>query len=289
MSATTIPSLEAVDAPWHMNPSKVSVVKAVGQRMVPYLIEATLIPTVLFYVFFITLDLRWAIVAALGWTYAATGRRIVTGRRVPGLLVLAIVGISVRTVIYLLSGNDFVYFFQPIMRTVATGAVFALSVCLGRPLIARFAADFCPLSPDVQIRPAVVQLFRRLTYLWAAVNVVSAAGDADAAADGAGRRVRRHGDGLGVGHHVHRRRAHGVGLGPHGPAGRAPHHGRPERQIARIRRRVRLTSASVSVARRRDVECSSATPGRRPARWQRLQPSVEPPSRRDEGIVAKEP
>ena len=106
-----------------MNPSKVSVVKAVGRRMVPYLIEATLIPTALFYVFFITFELKWAIVAALGWTYAAVGRRIVTGRPIPGLLVLATLGISVRTVIYLLSGNDFVYFFQPIMRTVATAAV----------------------------------------------------------------------------------------------------------------------------------------------------------------------
>jgi hypothetical protein len=175
MSATTIPLLAPADVAWRMNPSKLSVVRAVGRRMVPYLIEATLIPTALFYVFLITFELRWAIVAALGWTYAAMGRRIVTGRPIPGLLVLATLGITVRTVIYLLSGNEFVYFFQPIMRTVATAAVFALSVCIGRPLIARFAADFCPLSPDLQCRPAIVQLFRRLTYLWAGVNAVAAA------------------------------------------------------------------------------------------------------------------
>jgi hypothetical protein len=175
MSASTILSLERGDVAWRMNPSNVSVVKAVGRRMVPYLIEATLIPMALFYVFFITFELKWAIVAALVWTYAAVGRRILTGRPVPGLLVLATLGISVRTVIYLLSGNDFVYFFQPIMRTVATAGAFALSVRMGRPLVARFAADFCPLTPDVQERPAVVQLFRRLTYLWAAVNGVAAA------------------------------------------------------------------------------------------------------------------
>ena len=175
MSATTIPMLEPVDLAWRMNPSKASVVTAVGRRMVPYLVEATLIPTALFYVFLITLELKWAIVAALAWTYAALGRRIVTRRPVPGLLVLATLGITVRTTIYLLSGNEFVYFFQPIMRTVATAAVFALSVCIGRPLIARFAADFCPLSPDVESRPAIVQLFRRLTYLWAGVNAVAAA------------------------------------------------------------------------------------------------------------------
>jgi len=158
-----------------MNPSKVSVVKAVGRRMVPYLIEATIIPTALFYVFLLTFELKWAIVAALAWTYAAIGRRLIAGSPISGLLVLATLGISVRTVIYLLSGNDFVYFLQPIMRTVATAVAFALSVCADRPLIARFAADFCPLSPVVQIRPAIVRLFRRLTFLWAAVNAIAAA------------------------------------------------------------------------------------------------------------------
>jgi hypothetical protein len=175
MAATTISMFEPPDPTWRMHPSALSVVKAVGRRMVPYLIEATLIPTALFYVLFFTVDLKWAIVAAVGWTYAAVGRRILTGRPIPGLLVLATLGISVRTVIFLFNENHFVYFFQPIMRTVATATLFALSVLVGRPLITRFAADFCPVSPDVLTRPAVVQLFRRLTYLWAAVNATAAA------------------------------------------------------------------------------------------------------------------
>jgi hypothetical protein len=158
-----------------MHPSKLSVVMAVIRRMVPFLIEATLIPTALFYVFFLTFELKWAILAALGWTYAAVGRRLVTGSPVPGLLLLAALGISVRTAVFLLSRNDFVYFFQPILRTVATAAFFAMSVVFGRPLVARFANDFCPLTADVSDRPAVIQLFRRLTYLWAGVNALAAA------------------------------------------------------------------------------------------------------------------
>ena len=175
MSAITSRPESAGDQDWVLHPSKRSVIGAVAKRMVPYLVEATLIPTVLFYAFLITLDLRWALVAALGWSYAAVARRIVARQAVPGLLVLATLGISVRTVIYLLSSTSFVYFFQPILRTVATAAVFALSVVIGRPLIARFAADFCPLGPDVQNRPAILQLFRRLTFLWAAVNATAAA------------------------------------------------------------------------------------------------------------------
>lgn len=168
-------SPDSVGEVWRMDPSAVHVVWAVACRMVPYLIEATLIPTVLFYTFFVTLGLMWAVLAALAWTLSALLRRTLTGQRVPGLLVLAMIGISVRTTIFLFNENHFVYFFQPIMRTMATGAVLALSVAVGRPLIARFAADFCPLDPDVECRPAVQRLFRRLTFLWAGVNGVAAA------------------------------------------------------------------------------------------------------------------
>ena len=223
-----------------MNPSKVSVVKAVGRRMVPYLVEATLIPTVLFYVFLLTFELKWAIVAALAWTYAAKGRPIVLGRPIPGLLVLATLGISVRTVVYLLSGNDFVYFFQPIMRTVATAAMFALSVRIGRPLIARFAADFCPLTPEVQIRPGDRAVVPPTHLLVGRGQRRRRRGDVDPAADGAGRRLRRHVGGLGVGHHLHRRRAHGVGLRSDGASRRTPHRGRVEREVARRGRPVQL-------------------------------------------------
>ena len=243
MRAATISPPEAPNAAWRLHPSKLSVVKAVIRRMVPFLIEATLIPTALFYVFFLTFELKWAILAALCWTYAAVGRRLVVGGPVPGLLVLATLGISVRTAVFLFSHNDFVYFFQPILRTVATAAFFALSVVIGRPLVARFANDFCPLTADVQDRPAVIQLFRRLTYLWAGVNAVAAAAELDVAADGARRRVRRHGHAHGVDHHVQRRRADGVGLGPHGAQRGTRDGGVTERVAARLRHRTRSESS----------------------------------------------
>jgi hypothetical protein len=159
---------------WRPLPSKISVVVAVAKRLVPYLIEATLIPTLLFYSFLLTLGLRWAFVAALGWTYTAVARRMLGGRPVPALLVLACLGITLRTGVYLANGNTFVYFIQPIARTMATSAMFAVSVLVGRPLIARFASDFCPLTDEVSARPAIVRLFQRLTYLWAAVNLAAA-------------------------------------------------------------------------------------------------------------------
>ena len=160
---------------WQLRPSRRRVVGAVGRRLVPYLIEATLIPTTLFYVLLVLGDMRWALGGALLWTYGAVARRVIGDRRVPGLLILAALGITVRTIVYLLSNNDFVYFVQPIMRTTLTGLVFAGSVAAGRPLIARFAGDFCPLAAEVSVRPGIRRLFIRLTILWALVNVLAAA------------------------------------------------------------------------------------------------------------------
>jgi len=150
------------------------VVGAVVRRLVPYLVEATVIPTVLFYLLLVVADMRWALAGALAWSYGAVARRLVARRSIPGLLVLGSLGITVRSVVYLLSDNAFVYFVQPILRTTLTGLVFAASVAIGRPLIARFAGDFCPLTADITSRPGIHRLFRRLSLLWAGVNVVAA-------------------------------------------------------------------------------------------------------------------
>ena len=158
-----------------MHPSKRSVVGAVVRRLVPQLVEASFIPTLLFYSFLLALGLRWAFAAALLWSYTAVGRRLVGGRPVPGLLVLACIGITVRTVVFMWSGSTFIHFLQPILGTLTTATVFAVSVVMGRPLIQRFASDFCPLTAEVEARPAISVLFRRLTVLWAALNIAAAA------------------------------------------------------------------------------------------------------------------
>ena len=64
---------------------------------------------------------------------------------------------------------------QPIAATMVLAVVFLGTLLTDRPIIARLAVDFCPLSPEVAVRPAVIQLFRELTVMWAAVHVVNAA------------------------------------------------------------------------------------------------------------------
>ena len=60
------------DASWRADPGRVSVVTAVARRLFPYLIEATLIPTMLFYVGLLTVGSVWGIMAAASWTYIWT-------------------------------------------------------------------------------------------------------------------------------------------------------------------------------------------------------------------------
>jgi hypothetical protein len=160
---------------WRPNPTSVSVVMAVLRRLGPQLVEATLVPSALFYVAMLTFGLTWGVVAAAGWLLLSIGRRVTNGRRVSGLLVLATFGLSVRVGLYLLNENEFVYFVQPIIRTVATALLFATSALIGRPLVARFAGDFCSFDADVGSRPAVTALFRRLTLLWAGGQAMIAA------------------------------------------------------------------------------------------------------------------
>jgi intracellular septation protein A len=147
----------------------------VSRRLAPQLVEATLIPSVLFFACAATFGIWVAFLVALSWSYSALFRRFASGQRVPALLLLATVGLSVRTFVALGSRSTFVYFFQPVIGTTVLGAVFLVSALIGRPLIARFAQDFCALEPEVACRPGVNRLYRRLTYLWAGVNFMAAA------------------------------------------------------------------------------------------------------------------
>jgi hypothetical protein len=151
------------------------ILLAVGRRGLPRVIEATIIPTMLFIVLAATVNLPAAIIAVLCWTYGAVARRLVLRRPASPLMLLAAVALTARTAVALLSGSSFAYFIQPVATAVALGLVFLGSVVLGRPVIARLAHEFCPIDADVAARPAVARLFVGLTLLWSSVHLLTAA------------------------------------------------------------------------------------------------------------------
>jgi intracellular septation protein A len=152
--------------------SKVAVFVAVVRRSGPHIIEASLIPTALFYCCMVFAGLGAAYAAALVWLYAAVACRLVRHRAVPPLLVLGVIGITVRTAVAVASGSSFFYFAQPILGSLVMGCVFLVSLLAGRPMVERLALEFWPLTPEMLARPAVTRLLRGLTLLWAGANLV---------------------------------------------------------------------------------------------------------------------
>jgi hypothetical protein len=155
--------------------SRRAVVLAVARRGGPHLLEATFVPAVLFYCCLVWGGLALAYLTAVGWMYGSVARRLLYRRRVPIILVLGAVGITVRTAMAIASGSAFVYFVQPILGTIATAGVFLFSLVDGRPLIGRLAVDFWPITPEIADNPRVISLFKGLTVLWAGINLATAA------------------------------------------------------------------------------------------------------------------
>jgi hypothetical protein len=147
---------------------------AVARRGIPNLVESTLMPAILFFVLVTTTNAAIAMGAVLAFAYGAILRRVLLGMRIPAILVLATLGLTVRTLVGLVSGSTFAYFVQPVATTVVLAVVFLGSALIGRPVIGRLAHDFCPIEDGVADRPAVARLFGGLTVLWAGVHLLTA-------------------------------------------------------------------------------------------------------------------
>jgi hypothetical protein len=151
--------------------SRAAVFTSVVRRSGPHLLEASLIPSALFYAALVIAGLGAAYAVALLWLYSSVGIRLARHRPIPPLLVLGVAGITVRTTVAVASGSTFVYFAQPVANSVVMTGVFLASIAIGRPLIERLALEFWPLTPELLALPSVSRLLRGLTYLWAGVNL----------------------------------------------------------------------------------------------------------------------
>lgn len=133
------------------------------------LLTACFIPALLFYACLATISVWAALVAALAWCYGASAWRMATKRRRSGLLMLTVAVLTARTAFAFASGDTFFYFLQPALTDVAVAAIFFASLASARPVVARLASDFYPMSADVAKRPRIQRLFWHLTLLWALV------------------------------------------------------------------------------------------------------------------------
>jgi hypothetical protein len=157
MSATEHPSLRAV----------------LGHLALSLLL-ANVIPATLFYVCYRADDIAMALIVALAWCYGSIAWRVATRRRSSGLLWLTVIGLTVKTAVALATGSTFLYFLQPALTDTAVAAVFLVSLATARPVVARLASDFYPMSRDVASRPRIQRLFWGLTLLWGGICLARA-------------------------------------------------------------------------------------------------------------------
>jgi hypothetical protein len=143
--------------------------RAVLRHISLSLLVACFIPALLFYVCLATISLWAALIAALAWCYGVSAWRMATKRQRSGLLVLTVAVLTVRTAFAFVSGDTFLYFLQPAVTDVLVATIFLGSLATARPVVARLASDFFPMSADVARRPRIRRLFWHLTLLWAMV------------------------------------------------------------------------------------------------------------------------
>jgi hypothetical protein len=155
--------------------SRPALVMAVARRGGPRLVEAMVIPAVLFYASLLLGGVGVAYVTALAWSYSTIGFRSLSGWPVYAVHVMVSVGLTVKTAMAVATGSTFVYFAQPVLGSAALALVFLGSIAVGRPMIRWLAEDFCPIDAEVAGRRGVALLFRRLTYLWATVALLKGA------------------------------------------------------------------------------------------------------------------
>jgi intracellular septation protein A len=136
-------------------------------------IEGTLIPALIFWSMLHLTGLVWALCAGLAWCYLAIARRWARGVALPAALVVGALLFTTRTGVALAFHSTFVYLLTPTITAFVLAAAFAGSALLRRPLTERFARDFMGLPAHVTALVKVQRTLRRLSLIWAMVNIIN--------------------------------------------------------------------------------------------------------------------
>lgn len=159
-----------------MDPLRIEIpnLRALVRHSLPNVLEGTVLPLIVFLSALHVLGVWGAMTAGLVYSYGAIARRLVTGRRVPGILLIGALTLTARTVLAVLSGSVFVYFLQPSLGTALVATAFLLSIPVGRPLAQKLAHDFCPFEPEVFASRHMKRFFEQISLLWAVAQFTNA-------------------------------------------------------------------------------------------------------------------
>jgi hypothetical protein len=147
--------------------------RATGHRTTALVLELTVAPLVLFTVAVQLVGMDVAVLAPPAWSLVGVVRRLLRGRRVPGLLALGAATATTKAVLAVVTGNVALYLLQPTITSALVGTVFALSIPLRRPLAHRIVADLTGSDDVGDDRRS--RFLSQATGLWAAVKLTNAA------------------------------------------------------------------------------------------------------------------
>ena len=139
--------------------------RGIARHSLPGVLEGIVAPTVILWVGLTFIGFWGGLAIALAWSYGCIARRYMSGQRIGGLLVLAALSLSGRTIVAGLSGSLSLYFVQPVLGEAVLGLVFLASAATRESLAARLAGDFVPLG-DLREQPVMRRVFARITVLW---------------------------------------------------------------------------------------------------------------------------
>ena len=120
--------------------------------------------------------LRAAVLAVAGWYYAGLLVRLVRRQPVLAVAVLGAALLTVRSAVTLATSSATLYFLQPVVSTVVTATVFAVTALAGRPILDRLTHDFCPLPPELSARLRQRRFFSSMSIVWTLTYMVNAVG-----------------------------------------------------------------------------------------------------------------
>jgi len=171
--ATFVVALPDDDARTEPSAVVIPSMRQLARRGIPQMLEGAVLPLGMFVVALHFFGVAPAIIAGLGGETLLIVRRLVQGRRIPGMMMVGAFMLVIRSVLALATGSVFLYFAQPTLATGCVAMAFLLSVVFRRPLARRFAGDFCDIPSDVHDDARVHSYFQRCSMMWAIVGFMN--------------------------------------------------------------------------------------------------------------------
>ena len=129
-------------------------------------LETVLVPTALLFVLLHTVGLVAGLSAVLGWCVLTVAIRWISGRHLPGTLLLCAGMLCARATIALVLSSALVYLLPPVAGSIVMAALFLGSAAIGRPITMRLARDFVALPAHLFHHRGVRRMFTQVALLW---------------------------------------------------------------------------------------------------------------------------